>query len=69
MDMDPHNLAGVCDRSSADVRGVKTGGTGSGASSRRTTTEQGKIPAARRGTAENAAAAGALSGAVKNMKI
>lgn len=64
VDMDPTNLAGLCDRSSADVRGVKNGG--SGPSSRRTTTE-GKIPAARRSTAERAT--GPLSSAVKNMKI
>jgi hypothetical protein len=65
VDMDPTNLAGLCDRSSADVRGVKNGG-GSKPSSRRTTTE-GKIPAARRSTAESAT--GPLSSAVKNMKI
>jgi hypothetical protein len=62
VDMDPTNLAGLCDRSSADVRGVKNAAGGS----RRTTTE-GKIPAARRSTAENAT--GGLSSAVKNMKI
>lgn len=64
VDMDPTNLAGLCDRSSANVRGVKTGGSNPG--SRRTTTE-GKIPAARRTTGE--AATGGLAGAVKNMKI
>jgi hypothetical protein len=63
--MDPTNLAGLCDRSSADVRGVKNAG-GSNPSSRRATTE-GKIPAARRSNAESST--GALSGAVKNMKI
>lgn len=63
VDMDPTNLAGLCDRSSADVRGVKNG---SKPTSRRTTTE-GKIPAARRSTGESAT--GALSSAVKNMKI
>lgn len=65
VDMDPTNLAGLCDRSSADVRGVKNAG-GSNPGSRRATTE-GKIPAARRSTAESST--GALSGAVKNMKI
>jgi hypothetical protein len=62
--MDPANLAGLCDRSSADVRGVKNAGSNPG--SRRATTE-GKIPAARRSTAESST--GALSGAVKNMKM
>jgi hypothetical protein len=64
VDMDPTNLAGLCDRSSADVRGVKT--TSSNPGSRRTTTE-GKIPAARRSTAESAS--GALASGVKHMKI
>ncbi|WIA41364.1 hypothetical protein OEZ86_004956 [Tetradesmus obliquus] len=43
VDMDPKNLAGLCDRSSADVRGVKTGGP---AAARRSTGDA-KIPAAR----------------------
>lgn len=63
VDMDPTNLAGLCDRSSADVRGVKNA---SNPSSRRTTTE-GKVPAARRSTAESAT--NGLSGSLKKMKI
>lgn len=61
VDMDPTNLAGLCDRSSADVRGIKTGGS-SGPNSRRATGEA-RIMAARRSTAES------LTGGVKNMKI
>lgn len=77
VDMDPTNLAGLCDRSAADVRGIKTGGSASGGNSRRSTAD--KIPAARRSTGEVPAAAGrrstaesatgGLNGALKNMKI
>lgn len=77
IDMDPTNLAGLCDRSAADVRGIKTGGPGSSGNSRRSTAD--KISAARRSTGEVPAAAGrrstaesatgSLTGARKNMRV
>lgn len=51
VDMDPTNLAGLCDRSSADVRGVKYNGSSPGGS-RRTTTEATNTAAGRRSTTD-----------------
>ncbi|KAF8056858.1 Aimp1 [Scenedesmus sp. PABB004] len=73
VDMDPTNLAGLCDRSSADVRGVKHA-PGSGAGSRRTTGD-GRIPAARCSTGEAPAAPAPAGGrrstseGIKNLRL
>lgn len=80
VDMDPANLAGLCDRSSADVRGVKVSGGGGSrrattesVGSRRATTELPSTGGSRRATAETIPAARRstteLAGKIGNMKI
>jgi len=65
--MDPTALGALCDRSSADVRGVKhsSGGGSSNSGSRRTT---GEIAAMRRTTGE-VAARRSTTEQLKNMKL